>query len=140
MSYDFGTVPLKRSVNMRHIKSQNTSPERCLAKELWGKGIRYRKHNSKIYGNPDITITKNKIAIFIDGEFWHGYNWDEKKDRIKVNREYWIPKIEKTILRDKHNTKILTDNGWTVIRLWEHEIRKNMNACIDRIINEINRH
>ncbi|WP_372999908.1 very short patch repair endonuclease [Lutispora sp.] len=92
--------------------------------------MRYRKNYALLPGKPDIAITKHKIAIFIDGEFWHGYNWDTKKHKIKSNREYWIPKIEKSIERDKRHNGDLVRMDWKVIRFWEKDIKKYLQKCI----------
>lgn len=127
----------ERSDLMRKIKAKNTTPEIVLRKTLWNEGIRYRKENKEIIGNPDISLKKYKIAIFIDGEFWHGYNWQEKKEKIKSNREYWIRKIESNIARDKKNNQMLYEQNWIVLRFWEHEIKKELNKCIDKIKNAI---
>ncbi|BDR57498.1 very short patch repair endonuclease [Xylocopilactobacillus apis] len=85
----------QRSFNMSQIRSTNTKPEIKLRKALWNRGVRYRKNLNTLPGKPDIAITKSKIAVFIDGEFWHGYKWNENKNNIHSNRDYWIPKIEK---------------------------------------------
>ncbi len=138
MSYDFNTTS-ERSKLMKRIRSKNTTPERLLCKELWKRGIRYRKNYELLPGKPDIAITKHKIAIFIDGEFWHGYNWDEKKTKIKSNRDYWIPKIEKNIERDKKYNKELLNIGWKIIRLWEKEVIKDTDMCVNLVINLIAR-
>jgi len=127
----------KRSKIMSKIKGKDTKPEIQFRKKLWEKGIRYRINNKKLLGKPDIIIKKYKIVIFIDGIFWHGYKWEERKPKIKSNREYWIPKIERNIQRDKENNKKLSDEGWQVIRFWEHEIKKDLETCIDRLINLI---
>ena len=118
---------------MSKIKSRNTKPEILLRKTLWSQRIRYRINNSKIIGKPDIVLSKYKIAVFVDGEFWHGFKWAEKKRKIKANREYWIIKIEKNIKRDKLNTQKLKDNGWIVLRFWEHEIFSDLNNCVNKI-------
>lgn len=125
---------------MSKIHSENTTPEIKLRKLLWNLGIRYRLNDKSLPGKPDIVIKKHKIVIFVDGEFWHGYNWGEKRNRIKSNRDYWIPKIEKTISRDIENTKKLESMGFTVFRFWEHEIKKNIGACIQKIIHSIDDH
>ena len=122
---------------MSRIKAKDTSPEISLRKALWKNGIRYRKNNKTIIGNPDIAIKKYKLAIFIDGEFWHGYNWSDKKTRIKSNREYWIKKIERNIKRDNKNNILLKNQNWTVLRYWEHEIKKELDRCVDEIISTI---
>lgn len=118
---------------MRKIKAKNTTPEIILRKALWSERIRYRKENKGITGNPDIAIKKYKLAIFIDGEFWHGYNWQEKKKKIKINREYWIKKIERNIARDKKNNQLLKEQDWIVLRFWEHEIKKDLDNCVDKV-------
>lgn len=122
---------------MRKIKAKNTTPEIILRKALWKEGIRYRIENIKITGNTDIAIKKHKIAIFIDGEFWHGFNWQEKKTKIKSNKEYWIKKIERNIERDKKNNQLLTNQNWVVLRFWEHEIKKDLNKCIEIVKDSI---
>jgi len=133
-NYIFDTTP-ERSKLMRKIKSKNTKAEVILRKSLWTLGIRYRLNVTKLPGKPDIVIGKKKIIIFIDGEFWHGYKWEEKKLKIKANKEYWIPKIERTIRRDTLNTQKLTEMGYFVLRFWEHEIKKNLQECLSKIIN-----
>jgi len=130
----------QRSENMRRIKSKNTKPEIILRKALWNRGLRgYRIHYDKIKGSPDIAFTKYKIAIFIDGDFWHGFNWDEKKKQIKSNRNYWIPKIERNMVKDESVNYTLAYSQWTVLRFWEHEVKKDTEYCIDQIVKEINR-
>lgn len=99
----------ERSAIMKKIPSKNTKPELIFRKELWRRGYRYRINDKKLPGSPDIVFKKMKTAIFIDGEFWHGFNWQEKKKKIKANRGYWIPKIERNIERDERNNKELAD-------------------------------
>lgn len=118
---------------MKAIKSKNTTIEVLLAKSLWKAGLRYRKNNKKVYGCPDLTFRKYKIAIFLDGEFFHGYNWDEKKLKIKVNRDYWIPKIERNMQRDREVNGYLSEHGWIVIRFWGQEVKKNLEGCVGTI-------
>jgi DNA mismatch endonuclease, patch repair protein len=130
--YNFDTTP-ERSVRMSNIRSKDTGPEIKLRKALWKSGIRYRINVKKLPGKPDVVIGSKKIAIFVDGEFWHGYNWDIKKEKIKANREYWIPKIERNIERDSQNNADLKNAGYTVLRFWEHEITKNLGDCLDKI-------
>lgn len=131
------TDDLKRRYTMSRIKNKNTSIEVSLRKALWHSGIRYRKNYTKLPGAPDIAITKHQIAIFCDGEFWHGKDWDIKKHKIKSNREYWIEKIERNINRDCKTEKLLYGMGWTVIRFWGTDIRKDLSGCIDEIKNII---
>jgi DNA mismatch endonuclease (patch repair protein) len=134
--YGFETSK-QRSKLMSKIKSKNTKPEILLRKAIWNEGIRYRLSNKEIIGNPDIAIKKYKLAIFIDGEFWHGYNWKVKKTKIKSNRDYWIKKIERNIERDKKYNKTLKEAGWNVMRFWEKEITKNLQQCVEKIKTEI---
>lgn len=127
----------ERSQIMSKIKSKNTKAEIILRKALWHKGIRYRIHNKKLPGSPDIVIGKYKIALFIDGEFWHGYNWEQKKQKINKNRAFWIPKIERNMQRDKMNNIALLCSGYLVIRFWEKQIKSNLQACIAKIDEKI---
>lgn len=126
-----------RSALMSKIKGKNTKPEVKLRKTLWHAGIRYRKNVRKIQGTPDIVIRKYKLLIFVDGEFWHGHDWDNKKEKIKTNRDFWIPKIERNMQRDRINNQLLQAQGWTVFRFWEHQIKNEFGACINQILEYI---
>jgi len=119
---------------MSKIRGKNTKPELLFRKALWKKGIRYRVDNKKLPGKPDVSIQKYKLAIFIDGEFWHGYNWDERKDNIKSNRDFWVPKIERNMQRDREVNQQLMDMGYTVFRFWEKEIKNELNICINDVL------
>ena len=130
--YIFNTTP-ERSKLMSKIKGKDTQPEIMFRKALYSLGIRYRINVAKLPGRPDIAIKKHKVAIFIDGDFWHGYKWEEKKIRIKSNAEYWIKKIERNMHRDKENTTLLKGMGYTVLRFWEHEVKKDLQGCIFRV-------
>ena len=110
LSYNFITTE-QRSNIMKKIRGKDTEPEITLARELWRRGIRYRKNYSLLPGKPDIAITKYRIAVFVDGEFWHGYDWESKKERIKANKDYWIKKIERNIERDKEINIKLEQSG-----------------------------
>ncbi|MCF6333772.1 MAG: very short patch repair endonuclease [Draconibacterium sp.] len=123
-----------RSDLMSKIRSKETKPEIQFRKVLWGLGLRYRKNVKKLQGTPDIVFTKFKLIIFIDGEFWHGYNWEEKKRKIKSNRDFWIPKIERNMQRDRQNNRKLEEQGWTVLRFWDSEIKKELGACLNRVL------
>ncbi len=124
----------KRSKIMSKIRGKNTKPEMLFRKALWAKGVRYRVDNRKLPGRPDVSIKKYKLAIFIDGEFWHGYNWEERKPKLKSNREFWIPKIERNLQRDREVNLQLEDLGFTVFRFWESEIKKNLDTCINDVM------
>lgn len=127
----------QRHKNMSHIKSRDTSIEVKLRKELWKKGYRYRKNYNRIPGKPDIAITKYKIAIFCDSEFFHGKDWEVLKPGLQKgdNAEYWIPKIQRNRERDDEVNKKLLFLGWTVIRFWGKDIMKNVDECI-KVIDE----
>lgn len=127
----------QRSKNMKNIKSSNTKIELLLRKALWNKGIRYRKNVSTLPGKPDIVITKYKIAIFCDGEFFHGKDWEVLRPKLENsnNSEFWIKKISRNIERDDEVNKELLFLGYTVIRFWGNDIKKNTDECI-RVIEE----
>ena len=127
----------QRKRNMQSIRSKDTQIEIILRKALWSNGIRYRKNYSKIPGKPDIAITKYKIAIFCDSEFFHGKNWEVQKLRLAKgdNGEFWINKISKNIIHDEEINKKLWFMGWIVIRFWGDEIKKNTTECI-KVIKE----
>ena len=127
------TAAEKRSRTMSRIRSKDTSIELALRRALWHAGIRYRKNYKKLPGTPDIAITKHHIAIFCDGEFWHGKDWDEKKHRIKSNNAFWTDKIERNISRDCETDRQLRIRDWTVLRFWGDEIRDDLEACVDEI-------
>lgn len=127
----------KRSYIMSRIRSRDTSIEVILRKALWHSGIRYRKNYGKLPGSPDIAITKHRIAIFCDGEFWHGKDWETKKPDFKTNRAYWIEKIERNIKRDSETDRSLGWQGWTVIRFWGSDIQNDVEGCVEDIENVI---
>ena len=121
------------SYNMQQVKNKDSKIEVLLRKELWSRGIRYRKNVNRIYGKPDIVFIGKKIAVFCDSEFWHGYNWEERKKDFKSHQEFWIPKIERNMERDAEVTATLESEGWTVLRFWGNEIKKNTAQCADII-------
>ncbi len=122
---------------MQHIRSENTSIEVMLRKALWNKGYRYRKNYKKLPGKPDIVLTKYKIAIFCDSEFFHGKDWEVLKPRLEKgnNSEFWINKISRNIDRDDEVNKKLLFMGWTVIRFWGNDIKKNIDECV-KVVEE----
>ena len=126
-------TPEQRRKNMQAVKSKDSQIELLLRKELWARGLRYRKNVNRIYGKPDIVFIGKKIAVFCDSEFWHGYNWEERKKDFKSHQEFWIPKIERNMERDAEVTARLESEGWTVIRFWGNEIKKNTAQCADII-------
>ena len=130
-------TPEQRRKNMQHIRGKDTTIEVILRKALWARGYRYRKNYKRIPGSPDIVLTKCKIAIFCDGEFFHGKDWEVLKPRLEKsnNSEFWIKKISRNLERDDEINKKLLSMGWTVIRFWGNEIKKNTDECI-RVIEE----
>ena len=131
------TDDIVRRRTMSRINSKNTSIEIRLRKALWHSGIRYRVNYSKLPGAPDIVITKYKIAIFCDGEFWHGKDWKTKKEKIHSNRDYWLPKIDRNIVRDNEVNKALSYRGWKVVRFWGADVEKNLEKCVEDVKEEI---
>ena len=132
-------TPSQRRKNMQHIKSKDTKIEVILRKALWKKGYRYRKNYTKLPGNPDIALTKYKIAIFCDGEFFHGKDWEVLKPRLEKsnNSEFWISKISRNRERDNEVNKRLIFLGWTVIRFWGKDIKNNLDECLTVIEESI---
>ena len=126
-------TPEQRHKNMTAVKSKGTKIEVLLQKELWHRGLRYRKNVKNIYGKPDIAFIGKKIAVFCDSEFFHGFDWEIRSKEIKSNREFWIPKIEKNIQRDKDVTDKLKKDGWIVLRFWGNEIKNDVSGCADKI-------
>lgn len=118
---------------MRKIRNKNSKIELTLRRELWSRGMRYRKNANSIIGKPDIVFKGKKIAVFCDSEFWHGYNWEERKKDFKSHQEFWIPKIEHNMQRDKEVNDQLKKSGWTVLRFWGKDIKNNYTACADII-------
>jgi len=127
----------QRSRMMSKIKGKNTKPELLFRKALFGTGVRYRVNNRKLPGKPDISNQSKKFVVFIDGEFWHGYNWEEKKDKIKSNRAFWIPKIERNMQRDREATYLLRSMGYRVFRFWDFEIKKELFRCLSEVVHHV---
>lgn len=127
----------QRRKNMQHIRSKDTSIEVILRKALWRKGYRYKKNCKDIPGKPDIALIKYKIAIFCDGEFFHGKDWEILKPRLEKsnNGDYWVSKISRNRERDDEINKKLLFEGWTVIRFWGDDIKKNLDECV-KVIEE----
>ncbi len=125
----------QRRKNMQHIRSKDTKIEVLLRKALWQKGYRYRKNYKVLPGTPDIALTKYKIAIFCDGEFFHGKDWEVLKPRLEKsnNSEFWIKKISRNRERDIEINQKLFFMGWTVIRFWGNDIKKHIDECVQVI-------
>lgn len=128
-------TPEKRSWIMSRIRSTNTKIDLEMKKILTKNKIKHLMY-PKMFGNPDFIIERKRIAVFCDGDFWHGYKYDEKK---KPSKEFWRDKIENNMKRDVRITRKLRKDGWSVLRFWEHDIEKRPEVCINRIKRKINR-
>ena len=133
-SYDSTPETRKR---MSKVKLKNGTAEQILAKKLWHLGYRYRKNDKRLPGSPDIAIPRHHIAIFVDGEFWHGKDWETRKLRLKRNREYWIEKIEENIARDKRVDDQLRIMDWIPVHFWSKDALKDTDSCVSDILGLI---
>ena len=137
----FNSSSASASLAKRHNKAKDTIPEMLLRKALWNRGLRYRLHVTQLPGKPDIVFSKERVVIFIDGDFWHGRNWDqlEKKLKHRANAEYWIAKIRYNRTRDREQSQALEQQGWTVIRFWETDVTKNIGDAVDTVLATLKR-
>lgn len=126
-------TPEQRRKNMQAVKNKDSQIELMLRKELWARGLRYRKNSNKVFGHPDIVFIGKKVAVFCDSEFWHGYDWENRQKDFRSHQDFWIPKIERNIRRDIEVNEKLLSEGWIVLRFWGKEIKKNLQDCADRI-------
>ena len=126
-------TPEQRRRCMQANRSTGTKPERMLARELWRRGYRYRKNVRSVLGTPDICFKSRKVAVFVDGDFWHGRDWERARQRIKSNREFWYAKIERNMARDLRTDQRLQARGWRVLRFWASEVMKHLSECADRV-------
>ncbi len=122
----------QRSKMMSKIRGKNSVPELLLRRALWAKNIRFRIHCKDLPGRPDIVIEKYKLVIFVDGDFWHGYEWEKRKP--KTNESFWIPKIERNMQRDRFANETLSEMGYNVMRFWEQDVEKNLKACVNQVV------
>lgn len=128
-------TPEQRSYCMSRVKSKDTSLEKIVRSELQKRGLRFRKHSTKLSGKPDIVFPNKKIAVFLDGDFWHGYRFPQWQYKLKP---FWKNKISETRRRDQTNFTKLKRSGWTVLRIWEHEIKKDLLSVINKILATVN--
>lgn len=126
-------TPEQIHYNMSRIHAKDTGIEVKLRKELWNRGLHYRKNVKTVIGKPDLAFIGKKVAVFCDSEFWHGFDWEHRKDQIKSNREFWIKKIERNMERDTEVNSQLIGDGWIVLRFWGKEIEKETSRCADEI-------
>lgn len=132
-------TPEQRKKNMQAVKNKGSEIERILQEALSSKSYIYTSNDTTVFGKPDIVFHEEKVAVFCDSEYWHGWNWEEKKHEIKSNQEFWIPKIERNMERDREVNEHLKKEGWVVIRFWGKEIKKNTVECVEKIEKEIKR-
>lgn len=125
------------SKRMSKVKLKRNEFEHRLSSELWKNGLRYRLNYKELPGSPDIAILKYQIAIFVDGEFWHGKDFEKNKKRLKNNKAYWIEKIKENIERDNKNDKELTKIGWIPIHFWSRDVKENLTECMQCILDFI---
>lgn len=119
---------------MQRIRSQDTKPEVMLRRALWHAGIRYRKNYAALPGKPDIVLTRQKIAIFVDGDFWHARgHQDTPGEQVATNKEFWQKKLARNVERDKEVNDALTEAGWLILRFWEKDIMNDLSNCIKTI-------
>lgn len=128
---------------MSSIKSKDTKPELRLRKALWKNGFRYRVNYKKLPGKPDIVFTKKKVAIFVDGDFWHGNNWrlrglSSLDEELSTYSDFWKTKITTNIARDQRVNEELKSQGWIVLRYWESDIKSNLDDILKDIKNHLN--
>lgn len=126
-SYDSTPETRKR---MGKVKLKGGKAESMLAKALWHRGYRYRRNDKRLPGSPDIAILKYRIAVFVDGEFWHGKDWGTRKKALKRNREYWIEKIEENMARDYRNDILLRQMDWISVHIWEKDVLHSLPKCV----------
>lgn len=132
----FYTTP-ERSKIMSKIRGKNTKPELVFRKALYAAGYRYRIDYKKLIGKPDIALPKYRTVIFVDGEYWHGKNWKERKPKVKTNRDFWIAKIERNMQRDEEVTAALKQKGYTVFRFWETEVKKDLETSLAKVLEHL---
>jgi DNA mismatch endonuclease, patch repair protein len=130
--------PKARSYIMSRIRKKDTKPELTVRKYLFRHGFRFRIHDDKIVGNPDIVLKKYKTLIFINGCFWHAHKGCKLNKPPKSNLKYWLPKINKNVERDENNLTVLKDQGWTVITIWECELKgRSENIALDNLVKTL---
>jgi DNA mismatch endonuclease (patch repair protein) len=123
-------TPQQRHKNMSRIRSKDSKAELTVRRMLHARGLRFRKHVKELPGNPDLVFSRARVVVFVDGDFFHGWNFEEWKEKLSP---YWRQKIEGNMARDVVRTAQLEAGGWCVLRVWEHEVKKDTTVCIDRI-------
>ena len=129
---EFHTTP-EISQRMSRVHLKRGKAETMLAKALWHAGFRYRLNDKRLPGSPDIVLGRYRIAVFVDGEFWHGFDWERRKERLKSNRAYWLEKIQENIDRDRRNDQLLREKEWLPLHFWEKEVLKDLEGCVQTV-------
>lgn len=126
---------LRASQAKRATRNRNTRPELMLRRTLWHRGFRYRVHYPDLPGKPDIVFLRARVVVFVDGDFWHGRDWNNRKNKLSAgsNPDYWIAKIQRNRDRDREQERLLAEGGWLVLRVWEGEVLENPNLAADLI-------
>lgn len=133
-----GLTNEQRKKNMQRIQSKDTKVEILLRKALWRKGIRYRKNYKMLPGTPDIAITKYRIAVFVDGDFWHAKGHEKNPgEQVATNKTFWVAKLKRNVERDKYVNELLLEQGWLVLRFWESDVKNNLEKCVDEVMGYI---
>lgn len=135
----FYTTP-ERSKMMAGIRGRNTQAEVLLRKALWAAGVRYRTHVKGLPGKPDVASKKQRFVVFVDGGFWHGYQWAQRKQQLRANKDFWIPKIERNMQRDAEVNEQLHRLGYRVFRFWDHEVKANLGHCLAQVLAYLEQH
>lgn len=130
-------TPEQRSFTMSRIRKTNTKPELIIRRLTFLRGLRYRKYSAGLPGKPDLVFVRAMVAVFVDGDFWHGWRFEEWEP--KLSSTYWKDKIRRNRERDREQTAHLKAAGWMVIRIWEHEVEANADECVDRIERAVRR-
>ena len=125
----------QRRKAMSRNRAKDTRPDVRLRKALYHQRLRYRKNYRKLPGTPDIALTRQKIAIFVDGDFWHARGHETHPgEQVTTNKEYWVKHLSRNVERDREVTDTLTEQGWLVLRFWESDIKRNLEACVNTIL------
>lgn len=131
--FSMGKTKEQISYNMSRVRNKDSDIEIVLRRALWNRGLRYRKNVTEVYGCPDIVFKSKKIAVFCDSEFWHGYDWKNRKNDFKSNQAFWLAKIERNIQRDADVNEYLQSEGWIVLRFWGKQIKTETDSCVNLI-------
>ena len=123
--------PATRSAVMSRIRGKDTLPERTLGEALTRLGLSWESHAKDLPGRPDLVFRENRVVIFVDGDFWHGWRFPQWKDKLSIN---WEEKISRNRVRDQRNHRRLRRSGWQVLRIWEHQIHGNLEQAVGRVL------